>query len=197
MSCQEWETGRRKALERLLRDLEQGRVDSEIASWLHEFNRTNREVYTTSSCSGRVAVLYGESLFDKRGARILCACHYPEKCRRYLCLYAEEASSLILGDRLVAWASLQPPIIHFIAKDQEVSERIVSCALRSGFTHSGYRRSEPCGYIVEVRVFDKLHLMLPADCRTLLLLCEVLSEYKRRLRSFLECLREAFPKSLP
>ncbi|MCE4602917.1 MAG: hypothetical protein F7B18_07030, partial [Desulfurococcales archaeon] len=75
---------RARYLERLHRDLAIGRVDGDIAGWLVEVNRKQCLV-TTSSCSGRVALIYGPSLTSKKGARILGSWHDPRECRREIC----------------------------------------------------------------------------------------------------------------
>lgn len=184
----EWKTHRDATIRRLINELEKGLVDSEIANWLYTFNTKHNDVYTSSSCSGRVVVMYGKSFLNKKDARIVCACHRPVNCHRYLCSNSLEISSLIEKEGLVAWAALHPPIIHFVTINEKVSENIISCALSSGFIHSGMRRSRKLGHIIEIRAFDKLHILLPASCSLLLSLCEVLETYKSRLNKFISCI---------
>ncbi len=185
---------REQALRRLISDLKDGKVDSEISDWLYNFNLKREDVYTSSSCSGRVTVMYGNELFSKADSRMVCSCHYPENCRKYLCQYAAEVSSLIGKGSFKSWVSLQPPIIHFITTNTDVVKRIVSCAVSSGFVHSCYRETKK-GYVVEVRAYDKLHVILPTSCENLLLLCEMLEKYKVRLKKFLNCIDNSFSKS--
>jgi tRNA(Phe) wybutosine-synthesizing methylase Tyw3 len=185
----DWERSRARAVDRLIKDLKEGKVDSDIAEWLYAFNLKHKDVYTISSCSGRVVVFYGKNLFSKREAKSLCECHYPERCRRYLCPTTLELSSLVKNVKdIISWVSLQPPIIHFAVKNFELAEKVLECAIKSGFAHSGFRRYRNQGYIVEVRAYDKLHLVLPADCDKVLLFCEILKKYKKRLSRFLECI---------
>ena len=182
--CREWEKDRRRALSRLREHLEKGLVDEDIAGFLAELNEAAEAFYTTSSCSGRVAVLEGEDLFSKKGARILVAWHDPGKCRTGITGYCDYKPSGVS----IAWVSLQPPILHVAARDEETARAIVRCAESAGFIRACYKARKPCGYHVEVAGHDKLHVILPAPCSLLRQACNVLERYKERLRRLEECL---------
>ncbi len=171
---------RARYLERLHRDLAIGRVDGDIAGWLVEVNRKQCLV-TTSSCSGRVALIYGPSLTSKKGARILGSWHDPRECRREICRPRDTGL-------YTWWLSLQPPIIHFLADSVETAEAILECGDRAGFSKLGYRAHRTGLIHVEAGAGDKLHLILPAPCMEALSLCTMLGEYKRRLARFMECM---------
>ncbi len=167
---------------RLLDDISRGRVDDDIAGYLVSLNRFGC-LFTTSSCSGRVVVIYSSDFRSKRDARILDGWHDPGGCRLNVCGY----SHLGYDSMFYYWVSLQPPIIHFVARDIDTAEALVGCGDRSGFSKLGYRRYRAGGYHVTVGAGDKIHVSLPASCDTLLALCDLLKVYKEKLYSFLEC----------
>lgn len=174
---------RRRYLERLHSDLARGLVDEDLADWLLEVNKKPCLI-TTSSCSGRVALLYGPSHTSKRSARILASWHDPRECMMEAC--RPRPIGLYTW-----WLSLQPPIIHFLARDYEVAEAILACGDRAGFSKLGYRMHRTGLVHVEAGAGDKLHLILPAPCMEALSLCTLLEKYKRRLRTFMKCMLEA------
>ena len=163
----------------LEKDLKEGRVDWDIGGWLVEVNR-RRCLATTSSCSGRVIVLYSNDMMDKAGSRLLWSWHDPRECRLSICGVSP------IGP-YKWWASLQPPIIHFLAQDLDTAEYIVKCGSIAGFSKLGYKYHRSGFIHVEVGGGDKLHVILPADCNILLELCMLLEVYKDRLKKFMEC----------
>ena len=167
-------------LERLLVDARRGAVDSDILDWLFKVNDA-RCLATTSSCSGRVAILYGDSLTDKAGSRILEVWHNPGECRRRIC-------RIVPDGMYTWWSSLQPPIVHFLADSLEAAEEVLKCGDRAGFSKLGYRLHRTGYYHVEAGGGDKLHIILPAPCNILLSQCNMLQLYKERLEKFMECL---------
>ncbi len=183
-----WLNSRSYSIARLREHYQKGLIDPDIADWLISFNDRCRNIFTTSSCSGRVVLFEGSSLLDKRGALAYVIYHDPKECHNSICREAELLSSrTIRGDRIL-WASLQPPIIQLATCELGVAWRILECAHSSGFIRSGVRRSRKHGFIAEIRAYDKLHVLLPAPCEILRSLCDVLAEYKTRLASLTECL---------
>lgn len=178
MAGRDWELARERALERLRDHASRGLVDHDIVGFLLEFN-TKPCLFTTSSCSGRVVVLEGRDFFDKKGARILEAWHDPGECRRRIQAYC---------GRTGAWLSLQPPILHVVARDEGVARRLVSCGEAAGLRRSCYKPYRAGGYHVELAVGDKMHVPLPVACEVAERLCQVLEVYKGRLWRLVDCL---------
>lgn len=183
-----WLNSRSYSLTRLREHYRRGLIDPDIADWLIGFNEGYKRVFTTSSCSGRVVLFKGSSILDKRGAQAHAIYHDPEECRNSICREAEFLSSRATRGDGILWASLQPPIIQLATCELGIAWRILECAHSSGFIRSGVRRSRKHGFIVEIRAYDKLHVILPAPCETLRSLCDVLAEYKARLASLMGCL---------
>ena len=184
-----WSEARKHALKRLYDHIALGLVDEDIAVMLVKVNEAGEAVFTSSSCSGRVAVFSGSDFMDKRGASVWWLTHDPRECFRDLCFRSELASKSIMGG-LVAWASLQPPIIQAQARTLEVAGKVLDCALQSGFARAGMRIARGGWFIVEASVRDKVHVVLPARCEALLRLCDLLSRYKVRVYRMLECLEK-------
>ncbi|GAB6148103.1 tRNA-wybutosine modification methyltransferase TYW3 [Stetteria hydrogenophila] len=183
----EWIEARSRALERLEEHSAAGLVDGDIEELLFRVNRAGSLLFTSSSCSGRVAVFIGRDLFDKRGAGMLWVTHDPAECRRGVCGAAAEAEAAALPG-VLAWVSLQPPILQVHARSLEVAGRVLECAWRSGFARAGMWWSRGGWPVVEAAGRDKLHVLLPAECGALLSLCEALARLKPRIYSLLECL---------
>ena len=172
---------------RLLAHVEQGLVDPDIEGWLVEINEKCSDVATTSSCSGRLAIIYSDrGLRDKRAARILAKWHDPRECRLEACKYSSVASDA----SILYWASLQPPVLHAITSSIESAESIVACALSNGLSRAGYKMYRGIGFHVEAGFHDKLHALLPLGCDILSMLCEELSLYQKKFYRFLECILE-------
>lgn len=185
---EEWERARRAALERLEVHSRLGLVDPDIEDLLFRVNGAGSRLFTTSSCSGRVAVFLGRDLFDKRGAGMLWVTHDTGECKRLACGAAAEAAALS-GGGLVAWASLHPPIVQVAARDEKAAREVISCAWTSGFARAGAWWSREGWMVVEASGRDKLHVVLPAPCEAVHLLCGALARLKPRVYSFLECLK--------
>ncbi len=178
---------KRDRLEKLLAHVEMGLVDPDIKDLLLQINKKCSDIATTSSCSGRLAIIYSDKgLRDKKAARILAKWHDPRECKIEACRY-----SMLGGDAwAIYWASLQPPILHAITGSLDSAESMVACASSAGLSRAGYKRFRAIGYHVEAGFHDKLHVMLPLSCDVLSLLCEELSLYKKKFYKFLECILE-------
>ncbi len=185
MTKGEWERARERALSRLREHVERGLVDKDIVDFLISFNNIYDKVFTTSSCSGRVAVISGLNVFDKRGAVLHSVFHDPEECRSNILQALSNAVKEAAGR--IVWISLQPPIIHFASRDEETAHQIVSKAEAAGFNRACYRRYRVGGYHVEVAVSDKLHILNPTPQHAQEA-CNILAKYKERLRKLISLL---------
>ncbi len=165
--------------------MREGLVDSDIADFLVALNKKPC-LFTTSSCSGRVAVISAPKPMDKRNARLWYVWHDPDECLEKIC-------NAIIEDRRdefdYKWYSLQPPVLHIVAKELSIAEQIVECGHEAKFKRACYKRHRSGGYIVEIAAYDKLHVFSD-DCNLLLGLCFQLREYKDRLEKLEKCLLE-------
>ncbi|MEB3787819.1 MAG: hypothetical protein GSR78_03585 [Desulfurococcales archaeon] len=179
---------KRNHLERLVKHVKKGLVDYDIAGFLMKVNMFEG-IATTSSCSGRIAILYSTSMTSKRDARILEAWHDPGECKKRICYY----STLSFEPMFYSWVSLQAPVINFIVEDVDGAEVIVGCAEKAGMRRVGYRKYRHGGFQVWVSGGDKLHVTLPSSCSVLLEACRILEAYKSRLAIFSDCVLEHWP----
>ena len=180
----DWLNARRRALERLRDHARKGLVDEDILEFLLEFNEKHGCAFTTSSCSGRIAVIEGADIFDKRAARIVSETHDPSTCEQLLAAIEEEPR-----EGAIRWLSLQPPILHFAVLTLDAAQRIVSLAEESGFNRNCYKRYRPGGFHVEVAASDKLTILRPRP-GDVAMACRVLAVYKERLYKLARMLLE-------
>ncbi len=178
-----WGNSRASALNRFKSHLEKGLVDSDIIELLKQLNEKEC-LFTTSSCSGRVVLIKGDDLLDKKGASLLHVWHDPSICRSEICSALDSVNKY--G---ISWLSLQPPILHIVTRSRGLAEQIVKCGKSAGFKRSCYREHRSGGFLVEVAAYDKTHVFA-RDCRIILKLCDILEEYKRRLDVFGKCVLE-------
>ncbi len=183
----EWLVARRRAVGRLLDHASRGLVDNDIKDFLITLNIGRECLFTTSSCSGRIAVIEGEDIFNKKNARILAAWHDPSECMRHVCHTLEESSPK--NSREMVWVSLQPPILHIATHSLETAKKVIACGDRAGFNRACMRPYKPGGYHIELAVSDKLTI-LGGDCRLARRACVILAYYKDRLRRLQDCLLE-------
>ncbi len=180
MSEGEWLKAKSRAIKRLIEHAEKGLVDKDIEEFLFKLNEKEC-LYTTSSCSGRVAIIEGPSLFSKKDSRLLRVSHNPRECRGW------KTEELYIEPNRIIWLSLQPPILHIVTRSIDVAESIVRCADRSGFNRACYKRYRAGGFHVEIAVSDKLHI-IGFDNETLNEACKILQVYKERLEDLKRCL---------
>ncbi len=183
---------RKKAfLERLEREESQGRVDWDIAEFLHRVNRHDH-VYTTSSCSGRIAVAEASSLSYSKGSgkfRFVAKWHRP--------VTPTEVAGAVSGLRH-AWLLVRGPILHFVARDGKWATAIIGAARTSGFKRTCVVSLGRHGTVIEVAADDRLDMPLVVDGAALMDLGtavdvanEVLLYAKLRLARLIGCLDAA------
>ena len=100
----EFEVQKKWALERLRRK----GADEEVRALLQKINRLD-EFFTTSSCSGRIALIYLPEIGAKREARFIGKWHRPVRKEEVLAAMNDESSSSTTGE---IWLLAQSPIVH-------------------------------------------------------------------------------------
>ncbi len=138
---------------RLLRDMEDGRVDPDVVPLLSLL--WSRGYCTSSSCSGRIVVKSGPALWTKPGVSILASWHLEPPPPRLVYYRA-------LSGGPYSWVSAEPPIIALYADSLEAAEAIVEAALRAGFKYAGFRPSSS-GYYVVIRGEERMDTMIVAE----------------------------------
>ncbi|NOZ88507.1 MAG: hypothetical protein GXO15_01130 [Crenarchaeota archaeon] len=142
---------RSRHLERLKGDLENGRVDPDIADILVSLNTCSR-IVTTSSCSGRIALIAAPEPGDKRGGGVVASWH-----RRVEPGEISDALSKVSGMRFV-WLSVQPPMLNVLVCGIELALAAVEAFQRVGFKYSGLRPTATGFYLVHVASTERVDI---------------------------------------
>jgi len=183
---------REKALKSLEKAIQEEKVDEDIIDILNILNR-NKDIFTTSSCSGRAVIIEVPYPGAKPGARFLGKWHRRvEKEDVYRSLESARNGFLMF--------MVHPPIIHAVVRDPLLGEKLVKAALSSGFKNSGMRGIKG-KIVVELRSTERMDVLIGKDRKLLVddeyieVLCEManlmLEKGKRKLHVLKEYLNRA------
>jgi len=156
-----YETRKRKFVDRLIREGEEGRVDFDIFDFLREFNELSN-YYTTSSCSGRIMIVDAFSLSFAKGrglAKILAKWHRPVTL-------SEVLGAINSGVNL--WLLTRGPILHVVAKDVESAMDLTRLAKDAGFKRSSILSIKDWGVVIEIESDDRLDIPIKVNGELLL-----------------------------
>jgi tRNA wybutosine-synthesizing protein 3 len=137
-----WDTEKKKHLERIARDKEVGYIDIRIIDLLEAINRIEA-LYTTSSCSGRIAIIDSDWPWEKDDTFTVFKSH--EKISE-----SDIKTIIEMMPKERYWLMVRGPILHVIAKDLESAKKLLRLARESGFKHSGVMDVTSTGYLVEL-----------------------------------------------
>lgn len=112
----------------------------------------NPDLYTTSSCSGRIQVAASHLPGDKGIMRILAKWH-----RKISPIELELVVSSTKEPDI--WFAVHPPIFHIAAKDLDTAKTVLNMARNNGFKHSGIQGMGK-RFIVEIMSMEKLETPL-------------------------------------
>ena len=144
-----------KRKEEVIRSLDSSiaheKVDPEILETLDLLNSCE-EYYTTSSCAGRVALIWMPFLGDKQGSVFLGKWHEGAS-------YENLRKRLEFRDHGVTYLLTQPPILHVAARDLGAALRLKDLALSCGFKDTGIK-SISKKIIVEIRSTERVDVPL-------------------------------------
>ena len=144
---------RKKAfVDRLEREALQVRVDGDVLPLLRLLNQ-HPDIYTTSSCSGRIMVAEAvrPSYSKGRGFRPVARWHHPVPPE----LVAEAVAQL---DN--AWLMVRGAILHLAAADAKTAYRLVEIGRGTGHKHSGIIAMNRGGIFVEILGEERLDIPL-------------------------------------
>ncbi|KAA0014846.1 MAG: hypothetical protein FE037_02805 [Thermoplasmata archaeon] len=180
---------RERALRALEKAIREEKVDEDIIDILDILNK-NKNIFTTSSCSGRAVIIEVPYPGAKPGARFLGKWHKRvEKEDVYRSLESARDGFLMF--------MVHPPIIHAVVGDPLIGEKLVKAALSSGFKNSGMRGIKG-KIVVELRSTERMDVLIGKDRELLVddryieVLCEManlmLEKGKRKLHILKEYL---------
>ncbi|MGC8606066.1 MAG: tRNA(Phe) 7-((3-amino-3-carboxypropyl)-4-demethylwyosine(37)-N(4))-methyltransferase [Vulcanisaeta sp.] len=141
-------------LKRLMEEGAQNRVDFDIYDFLLTFNKSLNDFYTTSSCSGRIALAKAPRLSYSKGSGLF---KFVVKWHRPV-TYGEVMNVLSNIDSGDVWLLVRAPIIHFVARDIHGALTILRMAREAGFKHSGIYSVTHDGVVVEVQGEDRFEV---------------------------------------
>jgi len=145
---------------RLVEEAEKGLVDFDIKDFLFRFNRECRDVFTTSSCSGRIILAEAPRLSLVKSThefRFIAKWHRPV-------VTGEVLDKLKACSPRNAWLLTRAPIIHFSARSIDVAIKLLKIAQNIGFKHSGIISIRDYGEVViEVQADDRIDAPLIID----------------------------------
>ncbi len=150
-----FEDQKKKALERLRI---QG-ADEEVGAIIAALNNLDY-FYTTSSCSGRVALICIPEIGAKREAEFIGKWHRA--------VMKEEVSEAIKAPKKgELWLISQSPILHVSCRGLEKAEALLRIAIESGFKYSGIKAiSKDKGKImVEIMSTERMDVPLGKDAK--------------------------------
>ncbi len=182
-----WSEQKRSALERIKRDLETGYFDLEVAGLVNEINK-DPDMYTTSSCSGRIVLYDSQMPWGASEARVIAKWHR--------CVELREVETLVstYEPKATLWLGLHSPIIHVVCRTVEKALWFLSIARKIDFKHSGVISVSSKGTAtVELRVFDRVEIPVKKGGSMLVTrdgLAEVVNTFNTMLSSAREVLRE-------
>jgi len=149
-----------KAMETLKKAMENNEVDKKAIPIIEKLNGID-EFFTTSSCSGRIAIMELPSIGNKIDARFLGK--WDDKIK-----IQDIKNALENAEKGEIWMLAQPPIFHVSASDVNAASKLIKVAKQSGFKNSGIR-SIGKRVTVEVRSTEEVDVPLGIDGK---LLCD-------------------------
>jgi len=196
------EVNRRRALEKLKEHLAKGLVDEDIIFLLELINKYPF-FYTTSSCSGRIGLLYVPPSEKKYECERIGKRHQevtPETVIEALNRRLEK------NDQREGYVILkvEPPILDIAVKTLDIAQKLLSIARAIGFKNSGVKSYNPKrGYeaLVELRSTERLDVpvarpdyVVPEEYlrRVVILGNKKLAKSKAKLYKLYERIQEVF-----
>jgi tRNA wybutosine-synthesizing protein 3 len=150
-----WLHRKRAAMRRLEEDRKLGLVDEDIWELLKRIN-DSKYLYTTSSCSGRVVVIWSPVPRNKRSASILGKWHSKPEFREF----ADAIERGVDKCKRVGgytWASFHPLALDVICADYGRARDFINALMRGGFKHACMREGKH-GYMIMVRSGTKVDM---------------------------------------
>jgi len=150
---------RDKAMKQLADARKEGKADEDIAELVDLIN-SDKDLYTTSSCAGRVAVLQTPREHNKLESDWLGKWHKKVTLK-------DLQEALAKHIKYVAYLQSECPILHVVARDLPAAERILFEAQMSGFKRSGIQAVNPERVLVEICSTECLEVPLAEDGKRL------------------------------
>lgn len=176
---------REEALSSLEKALIEEHVDEKVLTIIDKIN-ARTDFFTTSSCSGRIAIIETPKFGDKKNAHFLGKWHRGINQEEI----NEALQKATVGE---LWFLVQSPIFHIASISMEGARKMLGAAIQSGFKHSSLKAMNG-KIIIEVLTTERIDTPLGKDGKvyggeeylTLLisLANKMLTEMDRKLKRF-------------
>lgn len=129
IDIEKWRLRKNKSYLRIWEDLEIGYLDRDLLPLLTLINR-DADLYTTSSCSGRIVILDGEYPWIRDESHVVFKTHVPAQKDDILEIYQRQPFRRL-------WIIVNGPILHVYSRSIQKAIKIIQMSRRCGFKHSG------------------------------------------------------------
>ncbi len=148
-----FEEQKRRALERLRR----GGADEEVEKIIEKLNSLD-EFFTTSSCSGRIALICIPEIGAKREAEFIGKWHCSVRKEEVL-------EAIKTSGKGEIWLLSQPPILHVSCRSLEKAKELLRIAIESGFKYSSIKAISKDNekVVVEIMSTERMDVPLGKD----------------------------------
>jgi tRNA wybutosine-synthesizing protein 3 len=144
-----FEERKKKALEKLNEAIKNKEVDEPIKNFLIKINEY-KNVYTTSSCAGRIIVLVDKG--SKKDSFFAGKWHDLVKAEivwNRIVEYSKES---------LVWLKQEPFILHIVCKKLKDAANIIKIARDVGFKHSGIISMKKEKIVCEINGIDRVEI---------------------------------------
>ncbi len=160
---------RGKALKALDEAIEKGKVDEKVLSIVEKIN-SKKDLFATSSCAGRIAIIEVPHFGMKRNAKFLGKWH--DKIDEN-----DLKNAIKKAKKGEIWFLVQSPIFHISTISIENAKKILSIANNSGFKYSSIKNFNG-RLIIEILSSERIDIPIGKDGRIF-----VSDEYMEMLRN--------------
>ncbi|MEM1513976.1 MAG: hypothetical protein QXW78_01920 [Candidatus Thermoplasmatota archaeon] len=173
---------RNKAIKALEEAIEKEKVDKKVLPIVEKIN-SKKDFFTTSSCSGRIAIIEVPYFGRKKNARFLGKWHdkIDEK---------ELKEAIKKAKKGEIWFLVQSPVFHISTISMENAKKILSIANNSGFKYSSIKNFDG-RFIVELLSSERIDTPIGKDGKIF-----VSDEYLEILRSIANHMIEVMDEKL-
>ncbi len=187
-----FEREKEETMQNLENAVAEGKVDPAIRETLELIN-AHEAYYTTSSCAGRIVLIWLPALGGKKNATFLRKWHNPVE-------YEELLDALEFRDSGVTFLISQSPILHIASRDITSARRLLNLSFSSGFKNSGIKSINE-RTIVEILSTERIDVPLGekellADEKHLKILVKYANNALKRSRKKLKRLNKKLEKLL-
>jgi len=198
VNYEKWSMRKKYFWMRVWEDYEIGYLDRDLLPLIVLLNR-DRDIYTTSSCSGRIVVVDGEVPWIREEAEVVFKSHIPVNSSEIDFVYKTSPRSSY-------WLVVTGPIIHISTTSIKKAVGLLNRARIAGFKHSGIMHvSTTRGvfielitgvYITQLIKTRNINVVSPGDLvEVLAVFNKALIEGKHRLQKLYDTLQASLPEN--